>query len=126
MSDEEIISIIIDEGFYIHTQIGPGMLENVYKNCLAYRIQKSGLSVKIEKPVPIIFEEIRMSCGYRLDLLVENKVIVETKSMEAILDIHVSQLLTYLRFTHLRYGLLLNFKTQLFKHGIRRVINGFS
>ena len=126
MSEEEIISIIIDEGLYIHRQIGPGMLENVYKTCLAHRLQKRGLIVEIEKPVPVLFEEIRMSCGYRIDLLVNNKIIVETKSIDAIIDIHIAQLLTYLRFAGLRHGLLLNFKNTLFKHGIRRVTNGFN
>ena len=84
-----------------------------------------GLYVETEKPVPVIFEEIRMECGYKVDILVEKKVIVETKNIEAIADIHIAQILTYLRFLNLRHGLILNFKTVLLKNGIKRVLNGF-
>jgi GxxExxY protein len=109
MTEEEIIKIILDEAFYIHKTIGPGMLEKVYQTCLAYRVRKRGLFVEEEKPVPVIFEEIKMECGYRADIVVENKVVVETKSIEAIADIHTAQILTHLRFLKLRHGLLLNF-----------------
>jgi GxxExxY protein len=126
MSEEEIIKIILDEAFYIHKNIGPGMLESVYQTCLAYRVRLRGLFVEVEKAVPVIFEDIRMECGYRTDLVVERKIVVETKNIEAIADIHVAQVLTYLRFLNLRYGLILNFKTVLLKNGIRRVLNGFS
>jgi GxxExxY protein len=125
MTEEEIIKIILDEAFYIHKTIGPGMLENVYKTCLAYRLRQRGLFVETEKPVPVIFEEIKMECGYRADLVVERKVIVDTKTVDGIGDIQIAQLLTYLRFLNLRYGLVLNFKTVLFKNGIKRVLNGF-
>ena len=84
-----------------------------------------GLYVETEKPVPVIFEEIRMECGYKVDILVEKKVIVETKNIEAIADIHIAQILPYLRFLNLRHGLILNFKTVLLKNGIKRVLNGF-
>jgi GxxExxY protein len=125
MNEEQIIKVILDESFHIHKTIGPGMLENVYKNCLAYRLRQTGLFVETEKPVPVIFEEIKMECGYRADLVVEHRVIVETKNIEAIGDIHVSQLLTYLRFLKQRHGLILNFNTVLLKNGIKRVLNGF-
>jgi GxxExxY protein len=125
MSEEEILKIILDESFYIHKTIGPGMLENVYKTCLAYRLRQRGLFVEMEKPVPVIFEEVKMDCGYRADLVVEHKVIADTKTIEAIGDIQVSQLLTYLRFLKLRHGVILNFKTVLLKNGIKRVLNGF-
>lgn len=125
MNEEEIIKIILDEAFYIHKSIGPGMLEKVYQSCLAYRLEKRGLFVEIEKPIPVVFEEIKMECGYRVDLLVENKIIVETKSIESIADVHKAQVLTYLRFLELRYGLLLNFNTALLKDGIKRVLNGY-
>lgn len=117
MNEVEIIKQILDESFYIHKTIGPGMLENVYKTCLAYRLMKRGLFVETEKPIPVIFEEIRMECGYRADLVVEGKVIVDTKSIEAIAEIHIAQVLTYLRFLKLRHGLILNFRTVLFKNG---------
>jgi len=125
MVEEDIIKIILDEAFGIHKAIGPGMLENVYKTCLAYKLRQKGLLVEIEKPVPVIFEEIKMECGYRADLVVEQKIIVDTKNIEAIADIHIAQLLTYLRFLNLRHGLILNFKTVLMKNGIKRVLNGF-
>lgn len=125
MTDEEVIKIILDEAFYIHKTIGPGMLENVYKTCLAYRLRKRGLYVELEKAVPVIFEEVKMDCGYRADLVVERIVIVDTKTIEAIGLIQISQLLTYLRFLKLRKGLILNFNTVKLKDGIKRVINGF-
>lgn len=125
MTEEEIIKVILDEAFYIHKTIGPGMLENVYKTCLAYRLRKRDLFVEIEKAVPVIFEDIKMECGYRADLVVERKIIVDTKVIDGIGDIQIAQLLTYLRFLNLRYGLILNFKTILFKDGIKRVLNGF-
>jgi GxxExxY protein len=125
MTDEEIIKIILDEAFYIHKTIGPGMLENVYKTCLAYRLRKRGLYVETEKPVPVIFEEVKMDCGYRADLVIERIVIVDTKTIEGIGLIQISQLLTYRRFLNLRKGLILNFNTVKLKDGIKRVINGF-
>jgi GxxExxY protein len=125
MHKEEIIKIIPDEAFHIHKMIGPGMLENVYKTCLAYRLRQRGLFVELEKPVPVIFEEVRMDCGYRADLVVEHKIIVDTKNIDAFADIHIAQMLTYLRFLNLRHGLILNFKTVLLKNGIKRVLNGF-
>jgi GxxExxY protein len=125
MKEEEIIKIILDEAFYIHKTIGPGMLENVYKTCLAYRLRKRGLYVEMETPVPVIFEEVKMDCGYRADLVVERIIIVDTKTIDAIGDLQISQLLTYLRFLHLRKGLIINFNTILLKNGTKRVINGF-
>lgn len=125
MTEEEIIKIVLDEAFYIHSSIGPGMLEKVYKTCLAYRLRKRGLFVEEEKPIPVVFEEVRMECGYRADLVVERKVIVDTKNAEAIAEIHVAQVLTYLRFLELRYGLILNFRTVRLKDGIKRVLRGY-
>lgn len=125
MTEEEIIKIILDEAFYIHKSIGPGMLEKVYQTCLAYRLRKRGLYVEEEKPVPVVFEEVRMECGYRSDLVVERKIIVDAKNAEAIADIHIAQLLTYLRFLELRYGLILTFRTVYLKDGIKRVLRGY-
>jgi GxxExxY protein len=125
MNEEEVIKIILDEAFYIHKRIGPGMFENVYQTCLAYRLRKRGLHVETEKPVPVLFEEVKMECGYRADLVVERTIIVDTKNIESIADIHIAQILTYLRFLNLRHGLILNFKTVLLKNGLKRVLNGF-
>ena len=125
MTEEAVIKIVLDEAFHVHKKIGPGMLESVYKTCLAYRLQKRGLLLETEKPVPVFFEEVKMDCGYRADILVEKQVIVETKSIEGIGPLQVAQVLTYLRFLGLRYGLILNFDVLLLKDGIRRVLNGF-
>lgn len=126
MSEEQIIKIIIEEAIYIHKSLGPGLLEKVYQRCLAYRLRKRGLYVDYEKPVPVYFEEIKMDCGYRSDIVVENKVVVDTKSIEAIAKINIAQILTYLRFLELRYGLILNFNTVLMKDGIKRVLRGYA
>ena len=123
--EEAMIKIILDEAFHVHKNIGPGMLENVYKTCLAYRLQKRGLLLEIEKAVPVFFEEVKMDCGYRADILVEKLVVVETKSIDGISPLEVAQVLTYLRFLRLRYGLILNFDVLLLKDGIKRVLNGF-
>lgn len=125
MTEEAIIKVILDEAFNVHKRIGPGLLENVYKTCLGYRLQKRGLRLETERAIPVFFEEVKMDCGYRADILVENKVIVETKSIEDIGPLQVAQVLTYLRFLRLRYGLILNFDVLLLRNGIKRVLNGF-
>ena len=125
MDPEEVIKIIIEEAIYIHKELGPGLLEKVYKTCLAYRLKKRGLFVEVEKPVPVFFEEVKMDCGYRSDLVVERIVVVDTKSIEAIHLIEVCQMLTYLKFQELRHGLILNFNVVLMKYGIKRVIRGY-
>ena len=125
VTEEEIIKIIIEEAIYIHRKLGPGLLEKVYQNCLAYRLRKRGLFVETEKPVPVYFEEVEMECGYRADLVVENKVVVDTKTIDAIADIEIAQVLTHLKVLDLRYGLILNFKVKLMKYGIKRVLRGY-
>jgi len=125
MNEEEVIKAILDEAFYVNKRIGPGMLESVYQTCLAHRLRLRGLFVETGKPIPVVFDDIKMECGYRADLVVERKIVVDTKNIEAIADIHIAQVLTYLRFLNLRHGLILNFKTVLLKNGIKRVLNGF-
>jgi len=125
MDPEEVIKVIIDETINIHKKLGPGSLEKVYQTCLAYRLKKRGLFVEVEKPVPVFFEEVRMDCGHRTDLVVEHIVVVDTKSIESIALLEICQLLTYLRFLELRHGLILNFNSVLMKHGIKRVIRGY-
>ncbi len=125
MTEEDIMKIILDEAFLVHKSIGPGMLEKVYQTCLAYRLRQRELFVEEEKPIPVVFEEVKMDCGYRADLVIERKIIVDTKNIEAIADIHIAQILTYLRFLNLRFGLILNFRTVLLKDGIRRVVRGY-
>lgn len=124
MNSEQVSSIIINEAIYIHRTIGPGMLENVYQTCLTYRLLKRGLHLQTEMAVPVLFEEIKMECGYRADIVVEKIVVVETKTIDVIAPIHIAQLLTYLRFLKIRNGLILNFRSELMKNGIKRVLNG--
>ena len=124
MIENELSRFVVNESFYIHKTIGPGMLESAYTHCLAHRLIKIGLNIRTEVPVPLIFEEIKLECGYRADLVVENKLVIEVKSIEAIGDIHLAQTPTYLRFLNLKLGLVLNFNSILMKNGIRRVVNG--
>ncbi len=116
----QVIGMAID----VHNALGPGLLESCYKECLWYKITKSGLYVEKEKPMPLVFEEIKLECGYRIDLLVENKIVIEIKSVEALNDIHLAQTLTYLKLGRYRLGLLMNFNVVRLKDGIKRVING--
>jgi len=126
MTEEELITLVMDEAFYIHKRLGPGMLENVYKTCLAYRLQRRGLSVETERAIPVVFEDVKMQCGYRADVVVERCLVVEIKSIEqGIGPLQVAQVLTYLRFLGLRFGLILNFNVRRLRDGIRRVLNGF-
>jgi GxxExxY protein len=123
MIEDEISSIIIGCAIDIHRTFGPGLLESAYRECLFYDLKEKGLSVVKEKPIPIIYKEVKLDHGYRMDLLVENKVVVELKTAEAINDIHVAQLLTYLKLGDYRLGLLINFYSKLLKDGIKRIIN---
>ena len=122
-TENELSNIIIGEAIFIHKSLGPGLLESVYKECLSYRLLKKELVVIKERAIPLIFEEIRMECGYRADLIVENKVIIEIKCVDALADIHKAQTLTYLRLTNLKLGLLINFNVVLLKDGIKRIVN---
>lgn len=108
----------------VHTALGPGLLESAYQECLYYKLLKSGMSVDKEKPMPLIFEDVKLECGYRIDLLVENKVVIEIKSVEALNDVHLVQTLTYMKLGNYKLGLLMNFNVARLKEGIRRVANG--
>jgi len=123
LTENELSNIIIGESIYIHKTLGPGLLESVYKECLYYKLIKRELNIVKEKAVPLVFEEIKMECGYRADLIIENKVIVEIKCVDALADIHKAQVLTYLRLTNLKLGLPINFNVVLLKDGIRRIVN---
>jgi GxxExxY protein len=123
MTENEISTIIIGLAIEIHKSLGPGLLENAYKECLFYKIRQRGLIVEKEKAMPLIFEGVKLDCGYRVDLLVENKFIIEIKSVESLTTIHLSQTLTYLKLGKYKLGLLINFNEVLLKNGIRRVIN---
>lgn len=121
MERDQITHEILDSAYKVHSKLGPGLLESAYRICMAYELRKKGLLVEEEKPLPIIYEEVKLECGYRLDMLVENEVIVELKTVEAFNDVHIAQVLTYLRFSQKHVGLLLNFYVKSLKDGIKRV-----
>lgn len=124
MIENEISSYIIGASIEVHKTLGPGLLESAYKECLFYKLFQSGLYIEKEKPMPLIFEEVKLECGYRIDLLVESKVVIEIKSVETLNDIHLAQTLTYMKLGNYKLGLLINFNVLRLKDGIKRVING--
>ena len=124
MTENEIAHKIIGAALEVHKSLGPGLLESAYQECLAYKLKQLNFKVEKEKPMPLIFEEVNLECGYRIDLLVENKVVIEIKSVEALNDVHLAQTLTYMRLGNYKLGLLINFNVTLLKQGIKRVING--
>jgi GxxExxY protein len=124
MTENQIAEIVVDASFKIHTVLGPGLLESVYESALAYELQQRGLSVSRQQAVPVIYEDIKLDEGFRADLIVENLVIIELKSVEVVAPVHKKQLLTYLRLSDKRLGLLINFGSNLIKDGITRVVNG--
>ncbi len=124
ISEDEIARIVFEAGLKIHKSLGPGLLESAYEECLHYELFQSGLSIQRQAGLPLVYEGIKMEIGYRPDIIVENKFIVEIKAVEALTDVHLAQLLTYLRLSKCKLGLLINFNTALFKDGVRRVING--
>ena len=124
MNENELSYKIIGIAIDVHTVLGLGLLESAYKECLYYKIAKSGLWIEKEKPMPLVFEEVKLDCGYRIDLFVENKMVVEIKSVEALNDIHLAQTLTYLKLGNYKLGLLINFNVLKLKDGIKRVVNG--
>jgi GxxExxY protein len=123
MEDNQLTGNIICTAIDIHKVLGPGLLESAYKECLYYKLAQIGLTVVKEKPMPLIFEEVILECGYRIDLLVENRIVIEVKSVEAISDVHLAQTLTYMKLGKYKLGLLINFNVLVLKDGIKRVIN---
>lgn len=123
MNENEISKILVDCCFKVHTELGPGLLESVYEEVLSYEIIKRGLNIERQKGIPVVYDNIKMELGFRADLIVENKVIIELKSIEAIAPVHTKQLLTYLKLTGIKLGLLVNFNEALIKDGIKRIVN---
>lgn len=121
----EITGIIIEESIKIHNDLGPGLFESVYEEVLCYRLVKRGLKVERQIPIPVIYEEIKLEIGFRADLIVEDEIVVEIKSVECLAPVHHKQLLTYLKLTTLKVGLLINFNEELLKNGIKRIVNNF-
>ena len=124
MDENEISKIVFESALKIHKVLGPGLLESAYEECLFYELKKYDLKVEKQKQLPLIYEEVRLDVGYRIDISIEDKFIVEIKSVEALTDVHLAQLLTYLKLSNCKLGLLINFNVSLLKNGVRRVING--
>lgn len=120
MKINKITEIIIGAAIEVHKNLGPGLLESSYEECLSYEIQNRGLKVERQCAVPVIYKEIKLECGYRIDLLVENTVVIELKTVDAFNPVHTAQILTYLKFSGKSIGLLINFNTTLLKNGIKR------
>ena len=123
MTENEISKIIVDCAFKIHTTVGPGLLESVYEAILTYELERRGCRVVGQQAIPVVYETVQLEVGFRADLIVDEKVIVEIKSVEAISPVHLKQLRTYLRLSDKKLGLLINFNVELIKDGIRRVVN---
>ena len=123
MTENEIAKLIVDACYQIHTRLGPGLLESVYETVLAYELKKRGLGVQRQVGIPIVYDDIKFDEGFRADLIVENKVILELKSVEQTAPVHRKQVLTYLKLTDMRLGLLINFGSPLIKDGITRLVN---
>ena len=123
MTENELSRIIVDCCFKVHTTLGPGLLESVYEEVLAYELHKNNLSISRQQGIPVVYEQVKMELGFRADIIVESKVIIEIKSVENISPVHPKQLLTYLKLTGLKLGLLVNFNEALIKDGIQRIVN---
>jgi GxxExxY protein len=123
LEENEIATKVIGCAIEVHRTLGPGLLESAYQKCLCHELAIAGLYVEQEKPLPIVYKEVKLDHGYRIDLLIENKVVVEIKTVEGFTDVHTAQVLTYLRLGNYKLGLLINFHTSLLKSGIKRIIN---
>jgi len=122
---DQISHGIIGAAIEVHRHLGPGMLESAYEACLVFEIKKLGMKVEEQKPTPVVYKEVKLDCGYRLDLVVEDEIIVEIKAIEKLLPIHDAQLLSYLRLTRKKVGLLMNFHVPVLKDGLKRIVNDF-
>ena len=123
MTENELSNVVLGHAMKVHSALGPGLLESAYEECLFHELSKAGLFVEKQKAMPLVYEAVKMECGYRVDLMVEHRLSIEIKSVEALTDIHLAQVLTYLRLANCRLGLLLNFKVLRLKDGIRRIVN---
>ena len=122
---DKITQSIIGAAIEVHKGLGPGLLESAYEACMMYELGVLGLKVESQKPLPLVYKRVRLDCGYRIDLLVEGKVIVEIKSVDQIMPIHHAQVISYLKLSGCKVGLLINFNEKLLKHGVHRIVNEF-
>ncbi|HEX8197451.1 MAG TPA: GxxExxY protein [Pyrinomonadaceae bacterium] len=123
MDENSLSNLVINRAIKVHTALSAGLLESAYKECLFFELQKAGLKVEKEKALPLVYEEVKLECGYRVDLFVESKLIIEIKAVDGITDVHLAQVLTYLKLSGCKLGLLINFNVVKLKEGIRRVVN---
>lgn len=126
MRENEVSGLIVDSAFKIHSALGPGLLESLYEAMMVYELKSRGLDVEAQRGVPVVYGGVKLDLGFRADLIVNHLVLVELKSIEEVAPVHRKQLLTYLRLTGLRVGLLINFNVALIKDGITRVVNGLT
>ena len=124
MRENELAKIVVDAAFKIHKTLGPGLLESVYQTVLAHELRSRGRVVEAEVPIPIIYESVKLEAAFRADLIIDGCLLIELKSVEQIMPVHKKQVLTYLRLTEIKLGLLINFNEELIKNGIHRVVNG--
>src|SRR5262249_33140621 len=124
MHENELARLVVDAAFKVHTTLGPGLVESVYREVLKYELEKRGLHVEKEVPIPVVYEGVKLDIGFRADLIIERLLVVELKSVEELANVHKKQLLTHLRLADKRLGLLINFNVELIKDGIKRVVNG--
>ncbi len=124
MHENEIGTIILDAAFEVHKELGPGLLESTYEACLGYETTQRGLFIETQIPLPVVYKEVKLDCGYRIDLRAEKKVIVEIKAVEALNDVHLAQVLTYMKLSNCKLGYLINFNVKQLKDGIKRVVLG--
>ena len=122
MNEDQLSIIVIGLAINVHKNLGPGLLESAYEECLFYELNENNLFVEKQKPMPLIYKEVKLDCGYRIDLMVERKLILEIKSVEALNDVHLAQVLTYMKLSKCKLGLLINFNVKYLKDGIKRVI----
>jgi GxxExxY protein len=123
MTENELSRIVLGQAISVHKALGPGLLESVYGACLYYRLSKTGLMIERQKPIPLVFEEVKLECGFRCDIVVKNKLIIEIKSVEGLNEVHFAQVLTYLKLTRIKLGLLLNFNVLQLKDGLKSIVN---
>ena len=125
MNEEEIAKAIVNAAYRVHIELGPGLLESTYEMCLLYELKSAGLQVSSQVKLPVIYRGVKLNCSYRIDLLVEQKVVIEIKTVNFLNEVHLAQTITYLKLSNCKLGLLINFNVGKIKDGIKRVINGY-
>ncbi|TCD29014.1 GxxExxY protein [Pedobacter psychrodurus] len=125
MTEDEIAKLIVNAAYQVHIELGPGLLESAYEACLVYELINAGLQVSNQIDLPVHYKDIKLNCNYRIDILVERKVIIEVKAVNILKDVHLAQTITYLKLSNCKLGLLINFNEAKIKDGIKRVINGY-